>query len=80
MCRMSIVDLAGQERNKRTQNTGQRLKEAGNINQSLMVLGQCLEALRHNQPILRNRLWCRIDTASLPSYSRVSSSAKVVRP
>ncbi|KAI9593727.1 P-loop containing nucleoside triphosphate hydrolase protein [Syncephalis fuscata] len=49
MCRMSIVDLAGQERNKRTHNTGQRLKEAGNINQSLMVLGQCLEALRHNQ-------------------------------
>jgi hypothetical protein len=46
---MSIVDLAGQERNKRTHNTGQRLKEAGNINQSLMVLGQCLEALRHNQ-------------------------------
>jgi hypothetical protein len=49
MCRMSIVDLAGQERNKRTHNTGQRLKEAGNINQSLMVLGQCLEALRYNQ-------------------------------
>ncbi|RKP10935.1 kinesin motor domain-containing protein, partial [Thamnocephalis sphaerospora] len=49
MCRMSIVDLAGQERNKRTHNTGQRLKEAGKVNQSLMVLGQCLEALRHNQ-------------------------------
>jgi hypothetical protein len=28
---------------------GQRLKEAGNINKSLMVLGQCMEVLRVNQ-------------------------------
>lgn len=28
---------------------GQRLKEAGNINKSLMVLGQCMETLRFNQ-------------------------------
>ena len=28
---------------------GQRLKEAGNINKSLMVLGQCMETLRLNQ-------------------------------
>jgi hypothetical protein len=27
----------------------ERLKEAGNINKSLMVLGQCMEALRINQ-------------------------------
>lgn len=28
---------------------GERLKEAGNINRSLMVLGQCMEVLRKNQ-------------------------------
>ncbi|KAG9005404.1 hypothetical protein FRB94_010883 [Tulasnella sp. JGI-2019a] len=47
--RLSIVDLAGSERYKNTQNTGERLKEAGNINKSLMILGQCMEAMRTNQ-------------------------------
>ncbi|WVQ72954.1 hypothetical protein IAR50_002516 [Cryptococcus sp. DSM 104548] len=47
--RLAIVDLAGSERNKNTHTTGDRLKEAGNINKSLMVLGQCLEVLRANQ-------------------------------
>jgi hypothetical protein len=47
--RLTLVDLAGSERNKQAQTTGDRLKEAGNINKSLMVLGQCLEALRANQ-------------------------------
>lgn len=52
--RLSIVDLAGSERANNTQNTGERLKEAGNINKSLMVLGQCMEALRINQKRLAN--------------------------
>lgn len=43
------MDLAGSERTKHTHTTGDRLKEAGNINKSLMVLGQCLEVLRSNQ-------------------------------
>jgi kinesin family protein 20 len=47
--RLSIVDLAGSERTKNTGNTGERLKEAGNINKSLMVLGQCMEVLQSNQ-------------------------------
>lgn len=47
--RLSIVDLAGSERSKFTQTSGERLKEAGSINRSLMVLGQCLEVLRANQ-------------------------------
>ncbi|XP_037303183.1 kinesin-like protein KIF23 [Manduca sexta] len=46
---LSLVDLAGSERTNRTKNTGQRLKEAGNINKSLMTLRTCLEALRENQ-------------------------------
>lgn len=47
--KFSIVDLAGSERYRNTFNSGQRLKEAGNINKSLMVLGQCMETLRLNQ-------------------------------
>ncbi|KAF8632631.1 hypothetical protein AX15_001831 [Amanita polypyramis BW_CC] len=47
--RLTLVDLAGSERTKHTQTTGDRLKEAGNINKSLMVLGQCMEVMRNNQ-------------------------------
>ncbi|XP_055689472.1 kinesin-like protein KIF23 [Lutzomyia longipalpis] len=46
---LSLVDLAGSERTSRTKNTGQRLREAGNINNSLMTLRTCLEILRENQ-------------------------------
>lgn len=46
---LSLVDLAGSERTSRTNNTGQRLREAGNINNSLMTLRTCLEILRENQ-------------------------------
>lgn len=48
---LSLVDLAGSERTNRTQNTGQRLHEAGNINKSLMTLRNCLEILRENNMI-----------------------------
>ncbi|KAL0950760.1 hypothetical protein HGRIS_007528 [Hohenbuehelia grisea] len=47
--RLTLVDLAGSERTKLTGTSGDRLKEAGSINKSLMVLGQCMEALRNNQ-------------------------------
>uniref|UniRef100_A0A0A9YR00 Kinesin-like protein n=1 Tax=Lygus hesperus TaxID=30085 RepID=A0A0A9YR00_LYGHE len=46
---LSLVDLAGSERTNRTKNTGMRLKEAGNINNSLLTLRLCLELLRENQ-------------------------------
>jgi hypothetical protein len=46
--RLSIVDLAGSERQSRTMNTGTRLREAGRINTSLMVLMNCFEVMRHN--------------------------------
>jgi len=47
--KLAIVDLAGSERALKTRATGERLKEASNINVSLMNLGRCLEALRWNQ-------------------------------
>jgi kinesin family protein 20 len=46
---LSFCDLAGSERIKKTLNTGERQKEAGNINTSLLVLGRCIKAIRHNQ-------------------------------
>lgn len=46
---LSLVDLAGSERTNRTKNQGQRLREASNINNSLMNLRTCLECLRENQ-------------------------------
>ncbi|KAH7883877.1 kinesin-domain-containing protein, partial [Phlebopus sp. FC_14] len=54
--RLTLVDLAGSERTKHTQTTGDRLKEAGNINKSLMVLGQCMEVMRANQKRLAQSL------------------------
>ncbi|CAD5220328.1 unnamed protein product [Bursaphelenchus okinawaensis] len=46
---LALVDLAGAERTKRTENQGQRLVETGKINQSLLVLRRCFEQLRENQ-------------------------------
>lgn len=46
---LALVDLAGSERTNRTGNTGDRLREAGNINNSLMNLRNCIERLRENQ-------------------------------
>ncbi|RLU15340.1 hypothetical protein DMN91_012334 [Ooceraea biroi] len=53
---LSLVDLAGSERTNRTKNTGQRLREAGNINNSLMTLRSCLEILRENQSQGTNKM------------------------
>ncbi|NWY57569.1 KI20A protein, partial [Chionis minor] len=45
---LSLCDLAGSERCK-DQKSGDRLKEANNINTSLHTLGRCIAALRQNQ-------------------------------
>ena len=47
--RLSFCDLAGSERYTRTKSTGDRLKEAANINTSLLTLGRCIQLLRQNQ-------------------------------
>ncbi|XP_029141272.1 kinesin-like protein KIF20B [Protobothrops mucrosquamatus] len=44
-----LCDLAGSERCTRTCNEGERLKESGNINTSLLILGKCIGALKINQ-------------------------------
>lgn len=43
-----MCDLAGSERCKEQRN-GERMKEANNINTSLLTLGRCIAALRNNQ-------------------------------
>ncbi|EOA92700.1 M-phase phosphoprotein 1, partial [Anas platyrhynchos] len=43
--RLSLCDLAGSERCTKTRNEGDRLKESGNINTSLLILGKCINAL-----------------------------------
>ncbi|KAJ8281862.1 hypothetical protein COCON_G00043810 [Conger conger] len=45
---LTVCDLAGSERCK-DQCSGERMKEANNINTSLHTLGRCVTALRHNQ-------------------------------
>ncbi|XP_018424727.1 PREDICTED: kinesin-like protein KIF20A isoform X3 [Nanorana parkeri] len=45
---LTFCDLAGSERCK-DQSSGDRLKEATNINTSLHTLGRCISALRQNQ-------------------------------
>uniref|UniRef100_A0A6A7G2M4 Kinesin-like protein n=1 Tax=Hirondellea gigas TaxID=1518452 RepID=A0A6A7G2M4_9CRUS len=53
---LSLVDLAGSERTSRTRAAGLRIKEAGNINNTLMMLRTCIEVLRENQLNNANRM------------------------
>ncbi|XP_074855640.1 kinesin-like protein KIF20B [Carettochelys insculpta] len=46
---LSLCDLAGSERCTKTHNEGDRLKESGNINTSLLILGKCINALKNSQ-------------------------------
>ncbi len=61
-----VVDLAGSERASRTQNTGARLREAANINTSLMTFRNCVETLRWNQlhPNQNQKVWNSLSDAS----------------
>ncbi|XP_061741656.1 kinesin-like protein KIF20A isoform X2 [Nerophis ophidion] len=45
---LTVCDLAGTERCKQQRN-GDRMREANNINASLLALGRCIAVLRHNQ-------------------------------
>lgn len=45
VAKLNLVDLAGSERLQKTRASGDRLREATNINQSLSVLGSVISAL-----------------------------------
>ncbi|XP_060030611.1 kinesin-like protein KIF20B isoform X2 [Erinaceus europaeus] len=46
---LSLCDLAGSERSMKTQNEGERLRETGNINTSLLTLGKCIGVLKNSE-------------------------------
>ena len=45
VAKLNMIDLAGSERQSRTDNKGMRLTEGANINRSLLALGNCINAL-----------------------------------
>lgn len=45
---ISLVDLAGSERAYRAETSGKELQQACKINQSLSVLGKCMDSMRYN--------------------------------
>ncbi|KAM3340890.1 kinesin-like protein KIN-10C [Capsicum galapagoense] len=48
--KLNLIDLAGNEDNRQTCNTGIRLQESAKINQSLFALSNVIYALNNNQP------------------------------
>ena len=46
---LNLCDLAGSEKLKKTNATGDRMKESVNINQSLSSLANCIQALSENK-------------------------------
>lgn len=70
-----VVDLAGSERAKRTENNDNKLKEAGGINNSLMVLGRCLQSIKKGVVVpFRD---CKL-TKFLAEYFKVESNIKMI--
>lgn len=75
---LRIADLAGSERVKSTMTSGIRLLEAGAINRSLMILGQCLETLRSERkasailPSSQNKLTDLLFNQGFDESSRVT--------
>ncbi|KAL3219153.1 hypothetical protein MRX96_030605 [Rhipicephalus microplus] len=53
---LMLCDLAGSERPSKAGTDGSRLREAGRINTSLMVLSRCLEGLRNNKGLFKECL------------------------
>ena len=58
MAKLSLVDLAGSERASNSNNRGMRMIEGAKINQSLLVLGNCIQILsENNDKSLKNPLF-----------------------
>ena len=54
--KLCLIDLAGSERASATNNKGDRLNEAANINKSLLALANCINALAENSGSNTKRL------------------------
>ncbi|KAF5278985.1 hypothetical protein FQA39_LY05663 [Lamprigera yunnana] len=80
IAKLNLVDLAGSERLKRTQATGDCLKEATNINQSLFVLSNVISALveeKSNHIPYRNSKLTRLLQDSLGGNSKTAMIATI---
>ncbi|XP_044256198.1 kinesin-like protein KIF3A [Tribolium madens] len=78
--KLNLVDLAGSERASRTQATGERLREASNINLSLSVLGNVISALvdgKSSHIPYRNSKLTRLLQDSLGGNSKTAMIAMV---
>ncbi|XP_019099103.1 PREDICTED: kinesin-like protein KIN-6 isoform X1 [Camelina sativa] len=67
---LTIVDLAGAEREKRTGNQGERLVESNFINNTSMVFGQCLRSLLEYQKNRKRGLQKHHQNSLLTRYLR----------
>ncbi|XP_057746850.1 kinesin-like protein KIN-6 isoform X2 [Arachis stenosperma] len=67
---LSIIDLAGAEREKRTGNQGTRLLESNFINNTLMVFGLCLRSLLEHQKNPKKPLQKHFQNSMLTRYMR----------
>ncbi|KAE8656453.1 ATP binding microtubule motor family protein [Hibiscus syriacus] len=67
---LSIVDLAGAEREKRTGNQGARLAESNFINNTSMVFGLCLKSLLEHQKNPKKALQKHFQNSLLTRYLR----------
>ncbi|XP_068314130.1 kinesin-like protein KIN-6 [Pyrus communis] len=67
---LTIVDLAGAEREKRTGNQGARLFESNFINNTSMVIGLCLRSLLEHQKNPKKPLQKHFQNSLLTKYLR----------
>ncbi|XP_057794860.1 kinesin-like protein KIN-6 isoform X2 [Salvia miltiorrhiza] len=67
---LTIVDLAGAEREKKTGNQGARLLESNFINNTSMVFGQCLRSLLEHQKNRNKTLQKHYKNSLLTRYLR----------
>ncbi|KAL2346236.1 hypothetical protein Fmac_000236 [Flemingia macrophylla] len=67
---LTIIDLAGAEREKRTGNQGARLLESNFINNTLMVFGLCLRSLLEHQKNRKKPLQKHFQSSLLTRYLR----------
>ncbi|CAN6481296.1 unnamed protein product [Victoria cruziana] len=73
---LTVADLAGAERERRTGNQGKRLLQSGFINNTSMVLGQCLRALLEHQQNRKKQLQKHFHSSLLTRYLREYMEAK----
>ncbi|EFQ36518.1 kinesin motor domain-containing protein [Colletotrichum graminicola] len=79
---LTVVDLAGSERARDAKTQGATLAEAGKINESLMYLGQCLQAQSgmgsSNKPTVMPFRQCKMTELLFSNSFSATSSAGVV--